>query len=275
MFQKSMFFPLLLFATIVAVSAETKLVWEENFDGDSLDRSKFTCETGTGKEGWGNKELQYYTDRTQNARVENGHLIIEARRENYGGSDFTSARIITKGLMEFKYGTLEARIKIPSQTKGLWPAFGVIGANMGEVKWPDCGHIVILEAGSAEAIAENAVNKKIGGAAHWENKEMYNTVYKADEDLTADFHTYTLKWNEKFMSASIDGKKEYFKMDIPSHFKIFQKPFFVILTLAVGGKYPNITESSGIDANFPAYMEIDYIKLYQSPGNELHVKGQK
>uniref|UniRef100_A0A914Y9T5 GH16 domain-containing protein n=1 Tax=Panagrolaimus superbus TaxID=310955 RepID=A0A914Y9T5_9BILA len=246
-----------------------KLVWEDNFDRGSIDRSKFTFETGRGDNGWGNAELQHYTDRPENARIENNHLVIEARRENYKGSAFTSARIVTKGLMEFKYGTLEARIKLPSQKKGLWPAFWLLGANIGQVGWPNCGEIDILETGSADAIANNVVNNQVGGATHWENKAMYNTVHRADFDLSANFHNYKLTWTDAVISVSLDDK-EYFRMNIPT--QTFKKPHYVIFNLAVGGNHPNIHDPNQIDANFPAQMQIDYIKLFQNDGDELRLK---
>jgi beta-glucanase (GH16 family) len=265
-FQKIVFISLIF--VIASVCAEKKLVWEENFNGGSIDRSKFKFETGTGNNGWGNAELQHYTDRSENARVENGHLIIEARRENFEDSKFTSARITTKGLMEFKYGTLEARIKLPSQTKGLWAAFWTLGADINEVGWPNCGEINILETGSADAIAKNSVNNQIGGATHWEKSAMYSTTYKSNNDLSADFHIYKLEWTDAFISASID-EKEYFRMNIPTN--TFRKSHYLILNLAVGGNYPNIHDPGRVVAHFPAQMKIDYIKLYQNPGDELHL----
>jgi len=139
------------------------LVWEDNFDGDSIDASVWTYDVGDS--GWGNNELQNYTDNSDNAYVENGNLVIRALR----GADgkFTSARLKSIGRMSYKYGTIEAHIKLPDLDSGLWPAFWQLGNDFGQAGWPACGELDILEAGMAEALNAGKVNSAVSGAFHW------------------------------------------------------------------------------------------------------------
>ncbi len=145
------------------------LVWEDNFNGPGIDGNKWTYDVGNGCQiglcGWGNGEMQYYTSRAENARIDNGRLVIEARREAFQGMPFTSARLKTEGRMHFKYGTLEARIKTPVVGNGLWPAYWMLGT-IGV--WPGRGEIDLLEAGMAAAIANGTANRRIGAAVHWD-----------------------------------------------------------------------------------------------------------
>ena len=127
------------------VITKTKLVKADEFDTNGApDASMWSYDIGTGVNGWGNSELQYYTDRPENVVVQDGMLKITARKEAYMGSGYTSARIVTKGLFERNYGRFEARIKLP-WGRGLWPAFWLLGANCDEVEWPQCGEIDIME----------------------------------------------------------------------------------------------------------------------------------
>uniref|UniRef100_A0AC34FFJ9 GH16 domain-containing protein n=1 Tax=Panagrolaimus sp. ES5 TaxID=591445 RepID=A0AC34FFJ9_9BILA len=237
------------------------IIWEDNFDQGIIDPSKWAFDIGTGPpEGWGNAELQFYTNRPENARVENGILIIEARKENFEGRAFTSARLKTKGLFEFTYGTVEARIKLPFQQKGLWPAFWTLGSDIDQNQWPKCGEIDILEAGSDAAIKEGVVNRRLGAAIHWDPNGHFNKDHNTDWDLNENFRTYKLHWTETTITASIDDV-EYFKADVPSD--AFRKPHFLLLNLAVGGNYTGIHDPNQINPP-SAQMQIEYIKVYQN-----------
>lgn len=251
------------------MSGERKIVWESKFDGGNIDPAKWVFDIGTGEGGWGNGELEFYTNRPENARVEGEKLIIEARKEDYEGKPFTSARMKTKGLMEFQYGLLEARIKLPPNQAGLWAAFWTLGANFDEVGWPGCGEIDVMEAGSAAAIAQNAANFFVSGATHWEGgghgaAPGHNTGY----DLSEFFRTYTLEWDEASIVAKID-EVEYYRVDNPGD--AFRKPHFVLLNLAIGGNFPAITDPAQITAQFPAQMQVEYVRLFQKDGETLHV----
>lgn len=267
----------------LTVYAQRQLVWEENFDGNTLSSQRWTYETGDGCNkgncGWGNAELEYYTSRTENVRVENGRLIIEARREDMGGKPFTSGRIKTSGRVSFRYGALEARIKVPKVGNGLWPAFWMLGSTGGT--WPHNGEVDILEMGFAGAIAAGKANKTVSAATHWwtENPGGYtgHATYAKDTvvqttELSDDYHLYKLEWDHQYLTIYLDNSP-YYKIGIDggNGFEAFHNPFYILLNLAVGGNYPGIHNAADITAPLPGSMEIDYIKLYQdiTQGEEL------
>jgi beta-glucanase (GH16 family) len=267
----------------ISTYAQRQLVWEENFSTASLNAQTWTYETGDGCNkgncGWGNAELEYYTNRAENVRIENGHLVIEARREDMGGKPFTSGRIKTSGRVSFRYGSLEARIKVPKVGNGLWPAFWLLGATGGT--WPRNGEVDILEMGFAGAIAAGRANNTVSAATHWwtENPGGYtgHATYAKDTvalgvDLSDDYHLYKLEWDPQFLTIYLDNSP-YYKIGIAggNGFEAFHNPFYILLNLAVGGNYPGIHSPAGITAPLPGRMEVDYIKLYQdiTKGEEL------
>lgn len=254
------------------------LVWEDNFDGPSIDGAKWTYDVGNGCQiglcGWGNNELQYYTSRAQNARVENGNLVIEAHREGFEGSAFTSARLKTEGRMHFKYGTLEARMKIPEVGNGLWPAYWMLGT-IGV--WPGRGEIDIMEAGNAGAIADGVANRRLGAAVHWDyngSQADYAHDHNSASDLHNDFHTYKMTWDAQFIRITIDDQP-YFEFAISDieggSLHEFHQQYYLLLNLAVGGLYTGVNSPEGVTAPLPGKLEVDYIRLYQNPGDELYV----
>jgi beta-glucanase (GH16 family) len=266
-----------------ATYAQRQLVWEENFTTTTLSPQTWAYETGDGCNkgncGWGNAELEYYTNRSENVRIENGTLIIEARRETMGGKPFTSGRIKTAGRMSFRYGSLEARIKVPNVTNGLWPAFWLLGATGGT--WPHNGEVDILEMGFAGALAEGRANRTVSAATHWwtENPGGYtgHATYAKDTilqstQLNDGYHLYKLEWDPQFLTIYLDNTP-YYRIGIAggNGFEAFHNPFYIILNLAVGGNYPGIHSAAGVTAPLPGRMEVDYIKLYQdiTQGEEL------
>ncbi|WP_188316110.1 Ig-like domain-containing protein [Chitinophaga agrisoli] len=272
-----------LFLWPFITQAQRQLVWEDNFTGGALNSQYWTYETGDGCAkgncGWGNAELEYYTNRTENVRIENGRLVLEARRETMGGKPFTSARIKTSGRVSFRYGALEARIKAPQVSNGLWPAFWLLGATGGT--WPRNGEVDILEMGFAGALAAGKADKTVSAAVHWwtENPGGYtgHATYAKDTvneaaNLSDDFHLYRLEWDPQFITIFLDNSPYYrIAIDGNNGFEAFRNPFYIILNLAVGGNYPNIHTAAGVTAPLPGRMEIDYIKLYQdlTQGEEL------
>ncbi|NIJ99640.1 glycoside hydrolase family 16 protein [Xanthomonas cannabis] len=257
------------------------LVWEDNFNGPGIDGGKWTYDVGNGCQiglcGWGNGEMQYYTSRPDNARIENGRLVIEARREAFGGMPFTSARLKTEGRMHFQYGTLEARIKTPVVGNGLWPAYWMLGT-IGV--WPGRGEIDLMEAGMAAAIANGTANRRIGAAVHWDyngSQADYDTSYTSSVNLHNDFHVYRMTWDPQFIRISIDGQ-HYFEFAISNiegaSLHEFHQQHYLLLNLAVGGTYTGVTSPAAVTAPLPGKMEVDYIRLYQNPGAQLYVGNQ-
>ena len=234
-------------------------LWHDEFDGETIDTSKWTFEIGTGAGGWGNNEWEYYTSRKENAYVKDGVLHIRAQKENYEGQKYTSARMLTKGKFAFKYGTVEARIALPTG-KGIWPAFWMLGENFDTVGWPACGEIDIIEAVNSE--------NKIYGTNHWANGSEYATYgnntkdyYGTSKELDiTQFHTYKMVWNEKLIAMYVDEFK-YQKIDIESTkdgLEAFHKPQFFILNVAVAGNWPGFEVD---DSQFPNEMLVDYIRV--------------
>jgi len=235
----------------------TDLVWSDEFDYVGLpDSEKWNMETGGN--GWGNNELQYYTDSENNAYVDNGILTITAREESYSGRDYTSARITTQDIYDFKYGKIEARIKLP-YGQGLWPAFWLLGSNSNTVSWPACGEIDIMEMVGGSNNGDNTIYSTL----HWDDggHAEYGESYTLSSGIFAnDFHIFSVEWNAEFITAYIDGI-EYYKIDISEDaLSAFQNDFFIILNLAVGGNWPGPPNA---ETTFPQTMEIDYVRVFQ------------
>lgn len=233
-----------------------QLLWNDEFDGKSIDPANWTYDLGGG--GWGNGEMQVYTDAPENARVENGLLIIEGRKETNenGGFQFTSARLKTQGLQTFQYGRIEARIKVPAG-KGLWPAFWMLGENFPVVGWPDCGEIDIMEYVGREPDLIIGTMHGPGysgavGLSKW-NRQNYN--------IADDFHTYAIEWDANQISWFYDGEiySTYTREDVGDRQWVFDQPFFIILNLAIGGTLGGLVTP---DTQFPAQYLVDYVRVY-------------
>lgn len=251
---------------VVTVPERTyQLVWSDEFDGTSLNTDNWTHEIGTGSWGWGNNEAQYYTNRADNIRVEDGFLIIEARKEDYEGSQYTSARIKSANKQSFTYGKIEVRLQVPSGI-GTWPAFWMLGTDGG---WPDCGEIDIMEHVGKES-------RKIHCALHTKNKNgMNGQNFRASQTLTEDvadnFHVITLEWVEKeFMGFDrmhiyVDSIKTVTFAETPqlqdSGDWPFNTPFYLIINLALGGNWGGTIDDRMF--NNPVLYKLDYIRVYQ------------
>jgi beta-glucanase (GH16 family) len=242
---------------------EYELVWSDEFDGTSVNTSKWVYDVGGG--GWGNSQLEYDTNGL-NASVSGGNLIIEARRESYGGRSFTSTRMKTKGKFSYQYGTVEIRANIPNLADGLWPALWTMG-NSGS--WPNNGELDIMEMGSKDAITDGVQNRRTGSAAHWEyngGHASYGTSWTAPSNLTGDFHIWKMDWTPALITVSLDGTQRWafdISGGVASDLEEFHHPFYILMNLAVGGTYTGITSVSGITAPFPARMYIDYVRVYK------------
>ncbi|WP_315072849.1 family 16 glycosylhydrolase [uncultured Clostridium sp.] len=239
--------------TITAKADDTNwnLVWSDEFNGTSINTSNWKFETGGG--GWGNNELEYYTSRPDNARVENGNLVIQANKESYNGSSYTSARLKSQGLRNWTYGKVEARMKLPAG-QGIWPAFWMLGENISQVSWPACGEIDIMEH------INN--NSSVNGTIHWDyNGHAYYGTTSPNIDVT-QYHVYSIEWNASSIKWFVDGT-QYLEANIQNNINgtdEFHKPFFILFNLAIGGDWPGSPDSSTV---FPAKMYVDYVRVYQ------------
>lgn len=233
------------------------LIWAEEFNYTGKpDPAKWNTETGG--TGWGNEELQYYTDSESNAYVENGVLTITAREEQVGGRDYTSARITTQGKFDVKYGKIEARIKLP-YGQGLWPAFWMLGANFDQVGWPACGEIDIMEM-----VGGTNGDNTCHATLHWDNDgehAQYGLSYTLTSGIFADnFHVFAVEWDDQEIRAYVDDIQYYVADITPAGLSEFQNNFFIILNLAVGGNWPGPPNAS---TEFPQTMQIDWVRVYQ------------
>ena len=240
-------------------SSESPYLWNDEFD--AIDTAKWTFEIGTGASGWGNNEWQYYTGRSENAYVQDGILHIRAKKEDYEGAKYTSARMITKGKFSFTYGTVEARIALPVG-KGIWPAFWMLGANIDAVSWPACGEIDIIEAVNSENIVYGTNHWQYEGS-HAEYGNNTNDFHGAKKELDiTQFHTYKLVWDEKLIAMYVDDFK-YHEISIENNAggtDAFHKQQFLLLNVAVAGNWPGFEVD---DTQFPNEMLVDYIRVSQ------------
>lgn len=240
------------FSNTVKAADNYELVWSDEFNGNYLDTNTWNYEIGTGSWGWGNNEQQYYTDR--NIKVSNGTMKITAKREDYGGMKYTSSRITTKNKKNFKYGKIEARIKMP-KFKGVWPAFWMLGANQDSVGWPKCGEIDIVEAINDENL--------VYGTLHWFHDPGNNNADSGSSVAVAnrtEYHVYGVEWTADKLRWYVDGKV-YRTMDVSNDsFSEVRKEYFVIFNMAIGGQWPgyDIDETA-----FPATMEVDWVRAYK------------
>jgi beta-glucanase (GH16 family) len=242
---------IMLFFSMIGYSQNWQLVWQDEFtNGIGPD---WVFETGTGSGGWGNNELQYY--RRENATVVNGQLVITAKREAFGGMQYTSARMKTQGRKSWKYGKIEARIAMPS-FQGVWPAFWMLGDNITSVGWPSCGEIDIMEHVNTGGT--------VHGTIHWSDNNGNYANYGGNTNTTiTNFHLYTVEWDGSLIKWFVDGVK-YHEVNIANGVNgtsEFHNNFFILLNMAIGGNWPGFT----IDNNaFPANMYVDYVRVYQN-----------
>jgi len=236
----------------------TEIVMQDEFDVDgALNSDIWDYEIGTGENGWGNNELQYYTNRTENVTVHNGVLIITAQKEQYNGASYTSARIVTKG--EQTYGRYEARIRVP-EGLGLWPAFWLLGANCGPaVVWPECGEIDIMEYSGQEPTT-------IHGSVHgngFSGGDAITKSYSLENDrFDLGFHVFGIEWAPEYINYYVDDVlyNQITPADVPGEW-VFDHPFEIIINLAVGGSFVGAPNSETV---FPQTMLIDYVRVYKN-----------
>ena len=230
------------------------LVWHDEFNGDQLDRTNWTFDLGAN--GWGNAELEQYTNSSDNVRVENGQLIIEARKDDKATYGYSSARLKTQGLHTWQYGRVEARLKLPAG-QGIWPAFWMLGDG---ANWPGGGEIDIMEFIGK---TPNTIYTTVHGPGYAGAKGITSHVDLPEGSLLNDFHVYAVEWEAQEIRWYIDGT-QIFKVTIdavPGKW-VFDHPFFIILNVAVGGGWPGFPDETTM---FPQQMVVDYIRVYQKP----------
>lgn len=231
------------------------LVFSDEFDIDgSPDDLKWGYDIGTGSNGWGNGEKQYYTNRSENVKVEGGYLKITAKKENYEGSEYTSTRMLTEGKFDFTYGKVEVRAKLPFG-EGTWPAIWMLGSNIRTVGWPACGEIDIMEHWGHN-------HGNVQSAMHTPSSYGNTTNHGAQilDDVSTEFHIYTVRWDEEEIIFAVDGNVHYTYNPALKNSETwpFSTNQFLILNVALGGSW------FSIDPNFEAStMEIDYVRIYQ------------
>ena len=241
-----------------------QLVWSDEFtnaDGSSPDPTKWGYDIGNGDNGWGNAQLEYDTSRTNNIRIQGGNLVIEADQESYGGFDYTSGRMNTKGKWSWTYGRIEARIKIP-RGQGIWPAFWMLGANIDPVGWPTCGEIDIMEN-----IGKTSDQGTDHGTMHGPGYSGGNGIggtytLPGGAKLSDDFHIYAIEWTTNQIKWYLDNN--LFFTATPASLPagttwVFTAPQFIILNVAVGGYWPGYPDGTTV---FPQQMLVDYVHVY-------------
>lgn len=273
--QRSALFAAFLFACVSAAAqaggrnpsaSEWTLVWSDEFNGpngSAVDASKWVSETGGG--GWGNNELEYYTNRLQNAYQQDGNLVIKALQEKYTGADgvarnYTSARLKTQGKFTQAYGRFEARIKIP-RGQGMWPAFWMLGDDIEKAGWPACGEIDIMEnIGKEPALVHGTIH---GPGYSGANGIGAPYGLAAARPFADDFHLFAVEWEPSAIRFYVDDHlyETRTPADLPKGTKwVYDHPFFLLLNVAVGGEWPGSPDAT---TAFPQTMLVDYVRVYR------------
>jgi beta-glucanase (GH16 family) len=236
----------------VNVTVALTLIWSDEFDtAGSPDPAKWGFDIGTGSGGWGNNELEYYTNRQANAVISNGTLKIVAQKEIYNGSSYTSARMLSNNLYSFKYGKIDVRAKVPAST-GTWPAIWMLGNNLTTVGWPACGEIDIMEQSGSQ-------KSTIYGTMHYPSQagQYGDGATTTITTASSAFHVYTALWTPSSIQLSVDSVVYYTLSNSPV--LPFNQPFFIILNLAMGGNFGGTVDPAfTVDS-----MEVDYVRVYQ------------
>jgi len=233
------------------------LVWSDEFNGSSLNTQDWNYETGGS--GWGNHELENYTSRLQNVFVSSGNLVIEARKEDYNGNEYTSARINTMSKKEFKFGRIDIRAKLPVG-KGLWPALWMLGSDISQAGWPACGETDIMEL-------IGTYPNRVVGSFHWQKQDgsvgsVSNFKELSSEDFSHQFHVFSLVWKQDSLVILVDDQPYSVASSqtvINGNYPFNASSFF-IFNVAVGGDWPGPPNNT---TAFPQRMFVDYVRVFQ------------
>lgn len=273
--------------TVDVQAANGELKWSDEFDGTSLDTSVWSYDIGNGNWGWGNGEVEFYTDRTDNVTVEDGYLKIIAKKENYSGKQYTSGRILTKGKKAVLYGKIEAKIKVENGNQdGIWPAFWMMGNNMADgVGWPNCGEIDIMEHANANPYVSGCLHWNTGGinatysdqrhgsyGSGFEGAESaYGFFDNNEENGINGWHKYGILWNENYISWQLDGKTFLKQRITDNNAYCFQKEQFFLFNLAIGGDGTGFTAHRTANAETfqTTTMYVDYLRVYELSNEDI------
>ncbi|TVR35144.1 MAG: glycoside hydrolase family 16 protein [Balneolaceae bacterium] len=245
----------------------TEIIWQDEFDVDgSLDPDRWTFDIGTGVEqgipGWGNQELQYYTDRPENVRVEDGNLLITARQESFEGSSYTSARILTRGKFQNTFGRYEASIQLP-WGPGIWPAFWLLGDDSnGTEIWPQIGEIDIMEYRGQEP---TVIHGSVHGPGYSAGNAVTARYTLSNGRFDTDFYLFAIEWSPNSIKFFVDDVmyNEITPDDVNGEWVFNDNSFYIILNVAVGGTFVGPPSSQ---TPFPQTMKVNYVRVYGEPG---------
>ncbi|MGK6352020.1 glycoside hydrolase family 16 protein [Parapedobacter sp. DT-150] len=250
-------------------SFESTPSWSDEFDYEGLpDKNKWGYDVGT-KNGWGNNELQYYTEnRLDNARVSNGMLTITAIDEQYEGSDYTSARLVSRGKGDFRYGRFEVRAKVPPG-RGTWPAVWMLPTDWTYGGWPASGEIDVLEHVGHD---QDVVHISVHTEAYHHTIGTQKTATKDIGNATTEFHLYRVDWTPRYIRGYVDGVQLFNFPNEGTGFREwpFDQKFHWLINIAVGGNWGG---QQGVDDEaFPARMDVDYVRVYDliTPSDSLN-----
>ncbi|TRX54906.1 glycoside hydrolase family 16 protein [Fulvivirga sp. M361] len=235
-----------------------ELVLQDEFDMDGVpDTAVWGYDIGRGVNGWGNNELQYYTDRTENVKVENGFLLITAQQESFKGASYTSARLLTKGLFDQTYGRFETRIRLP-WGQGIWPAFWMLGADIDTNPWPGAGEIDIMEFRGQEP---TTVLGSVHGPGYSGGESITKSYTLENDRFDTGFHVFGIEWGTEYVNFYVDDVlyNQITPADVTGEW-VFDKPFFILVNLAVGGTFVGSPNGETV---FPQTMLVDYVRVYK------------
>jgi len=246
------------YSTPIAYPGYT-LLWSDEFTASNLDLSVWNQEIGNGGGGWGNNELEYYTNSAKNTLLSNGNLIIEARKEAMSGFNYSSARLTTQNKKTFKFGRIDIRAKLPVG-KGIWPALWMLGANITTVNWPECGEIDIMEL-------VGTYPGRVSGTMHWKNADgthgSKGSSYNLPSgDFSQQFHVYSIIWAQDVIKWYVDDilSLTVTNTDIGTGKYPFNANQFFIFNVATGGDWPGSPDAT---TSFPERMFVDYVRVFQ------------
>ncbi len=235
------------------------LVWSDEFSGVKLDPAVWNQEIGNGANGWGNRELEYYTNSLKNSFLSSGNLIIEARKEAISGFNYSSARLTTQNKKSFKFGRIDIRAKLPV-AKGMWPALWMLGTNISSVGWPACGEIDIMElVGSAPSNVKATMHWKDGAGGHASKGADYTL---SSGNFSQQFHVFSMVWKKDSIRCYVDDHLTTTVTSTdagPDNYPFNADQFFII-NVATGGDWPGPPDAS---TPFPQQMFVDYVRVFQ------------